>query len=254
MSEGIFTGKGKLFDVLRKLVKETTGPDTALVCFEDYEETRQAVKDIAEKGITEILIFSPLIMKQSVEIKEVADELRVQILIGAPITHYEDLGTKEAYTVYSGEKGVYEALNDVVEALGEHKYLGENIVEAPMMNYTAIGAHYGYLLSFYAGLGMCKRYGFPVPTYLYYTLDSLPPISEGAYRNVWGDFASPSDFHEFDDVIHAGEMLVRDMKKNSSIDDVYQNEERKLLIQKTLEKHWNDLMGDFAALSDKEEV
>ena len=43
----------------------------------------------------------------------------------------------EAYTVYSGEKSVYEALNDVTEALGDHKYLGENIVEAPMMTACA---------------------------------------------------------------------------------------------------------------------
>ena len=252
MSEWIITGRGKLFDVLKELLKDRSCPGTALVCFEEFEETKEAVKEVSEQGISKILVFSLLIMKQSVELKEYADGLGAKLLVGAPITHYEDLGKEEAYTVYSGNREVYDACRDIVEALGENKYLSDNIVEAPMMNYTAIGAHYGYLLSFYAGLGMCKRYGYPIPSYLYYTLDSLPPISEGAYRNVWGDFASPSDFHEFDDVIHAGEMLVRDMKKNGSIDDVYQNEERKLLIQKTLEKHWNDLMGDFAALSDKE--
>ena len=38
-----------------------------------------------------------------------------------------------------------------------------------------------------------------------------------------------------------------------TIDDVYQNEERKLVLQKTLEKHWNDLMGDFRKLSKEGE-
>ena len=247
---GVWTkGRGKLFSLIEPLLAAFEPEDTLCLCYEDYKETKEAFLNASAK---KVLCLSPVIMKQAKELGDLADESGKKLLIGAVITHYQDLGGEEGYLVYSGDEDVYEELTDVLDALGKKKYLSGNIVEAAMMSYTAIGTHYGYVLSFYAGLGMCKRYEFPLDTYMYHTLKSLPPISEGAYRNVWGDFASPSDFHEFDDVIHAGEMLVRDMKKNGSIDEVYQNEERKKLIQKTLEKHWNDLMGDFEHLSKEE--
>lgn len=251
--DNLFTaGKGKLAECLAKALSGkgvALSEEVALVCLEDYSETVEAVKNCGKKLC---LCFSPVVMAQSVELKKVADEAGVKLALGVVLTHYQDLGTEDALLAYSGAKEVYEAAKPVCDALGEHKYYGENIVEAPMMSYTAIGTHYGYVLSFYAGLGMCRKYGFPLNTYMYETLKSLPPISEGAYRNVWGDFDSPSDFSEFDDVIHCGEMLVRDMKKNGSIEEVHHNRERQVAIQKTLEKHWNDLMGDFDKLSGKE--
>ena len=248
-----FWGKGKLFSALAQLPGFNVPEDAVLICYEDFEETKKAFSQAKEEGLRKVLCFSPLIMKQAKEAGDLSEELGLKTLLGAVINYYKDLGTEDSYVVYSGSKEVYEELKDTLKVLGKDKFLSENIVEAAMMSYTAIGTHYGYVLSFYAGLGMCKRYEFPLDTYMYHTLLSLPPISEGAYRNVWGDFAADSDFSEFDDVIHAGEMLVRDMKKNGSIDDVYQNEERKLVLQKTLEKHWNDLMGDFRKLSKEGE-
>ena len=95
---------------------------------------------------------------------------------------------------------------------------------------------------------MCRKYCLSFNTYMYETLKSLPPVSEGAYRNVWGDFDSPSDFSEFDDVIHCGEMLVRDMKRNGSIEELHHNRDRQILIPHTRNKHWKDLMGDLEKL------
>ena len=47
-------------------------------------------------------------------------------------------------------------------------------------------------------------------------------------------------------------MLVRDMKRNGSIEELHHNRDRQILIQHTLNKHWNDLMGDFEKLSGKD--
>lgn len=252
MDSLFIAARGKLADnVLRTLGEKNVvlSSDLALICLEDFEKTLEALKSCGRKHV---MCFSPVVMAQSVKLKELADGLGIKLCLGAVLTHYQDLGTDDALLAYSGSKEVYELFEPLVSALGENKYYGENIVEAPMMSYTAIGTHYGYVLSFYAGLGMCRKYGFPLNTYMYETLKSLPPISEGAYRNVWGDFDSPSDFSEFDDVIHCGEMLVRDMKRNGSIEELHHNRDRQILIQHTLDKHWNDLMGDFEKLSGKD--
>lgn len=235
--------KGEVIDAIKDA-------DKIILALSDYgkvgELLSEASKEIFENKV--IVNYTATTIAQIQELYDKVSELGAKLVSGSVICYYDALGTEDAYVVYSGEKAAYEVVADIVEVLGGAHYEGENIIEASLMDFTANGIHYSYLLAFYTGVAMCKKYDFPLETYLYHTLKSLPPLAEAAYRNIWIGLDDPRSFEEIDDVIHGMEMLVCLLKKSGGKDEVRYNTERQKALNDILYQHWNDLMDDYSKL------
>jgi len=197
-----------------------------------------------------IINYTAVTMEQTRELKEMLKDSPVRFVAGAVVCHHDAIGTEDALIYYSGDQKGYEAAGILLSRLGGAQYLGTNIAESALMDYTADGIHYSYILAFYTGIALCKKYGFPVETFLYHTLKSMPPLSEAAYRNIWIGLDDPRSFEEVDDVIHGMEMLVCLLKKTGGKEEIRYQSERQKKLNDALYQHWNDLMQDYSQPKD----
>ena len=193
-----------------------------------------------------VLVLSSLTIDQSIALEGLVKGKGAALVVGQVESFRGALGTDDAYVCYAGDEAAYKAVEPIVKTLGGNHYMGENIMAASLMDFTANGVHYSYVLAFYTGVAMCRKYGLPMNTYLHHTLKSLYPLAEAAKRNIFKGLDDPRTFEEIDDVIHGMEMLVCLLKKSGAKEEVRYNNERLLKIQKALDKHWNDIMEVYA--------
>ena len=222
--------------------------DVILLTLPGYAAIK-AVVDACPTSIMQgktVLCLSTLTIDQSKELLPLVESKGAELIVGAVICHRDAVGTPASYIVYSGKEAAYAAIKPIVDALQGAHNAGENIIGAPLMDYTASGVHYSYVLAFYTGVAMCRKYGLPMKTYLYHTLKSLPPLAEAAKRNIFIGLDDQSSFEEVDDVIHGMEMLVCLLKKSGAKAEIRDNEPRLKKINHALYQHWNDIMSVYA--------
>lgn len=201
--------------------------------------TATSVEKLAGKTV---LILSSLTIDQSIALEKLVKEKRATLVVGQVESFRNALGTDDAYVCYAGAEAAYKTVEAVAKTLGGEHYMGDNIMAASLMDFTANGIHYSYVLAFYTGVAMCRKYGLPMNAYLHHTLKSLYPLAEAAKRNIFMGLDDPRTFEEIDDVIHGMEMLVCLLKKSGAKEEVRYNDARLLKIEKALDKHWNDIM------------
>lgn len=222
--------------------------DVIVVALPDYTTIDNVFKKVPAAKITgkTVLCLSALTIDQSILLKGLLECKGARLVVGQVESFRGALGTEDAYVCYAGDEDAYKTVEPIAKVLGGDRYMGENIMAASLMDFTANGIHYSYVLAFYTGVAMCRKYGLPMGTYLHHTLKSLYPLAEAAKRNIFAGLDDPRTFEEIDDVIHGMEMLVWLMKKSGAKEEVRYNDERLLKINKALDKHWNDIMEVYA--------
>ena len=194
-----------------------------------------------------VLCLSAVTIDQSIALKKLLEDKKAALVVGQVTSFRGALGTEDAYVVYAGAEDAFRVVEPIADVLCGKRYMGENIMAASLMDFTANGVHYSYVLAFYTGVAMCRKYGLPMDTYLHHTLKSLYPLAEAAKRNIFMGLDDLRTFEEIDDVIHGMEMLVCLLKKSGAKAEVRHNDARLLKIEKALDKHWNDIMEVYAA-------
>jgi len=246
MSQVVVTGSGNLACSIR-LTLEAAGIEVVdegglvILADDSSDEMRAALVERADKDV-QALCLTQLTVQQGAEYSEIARAARIDSLCGVVIGLYSDLGTPSSIVCYSGSKSVFSAFSNVVDALCGARWLSENPAFAALMSFTANGVHYSTVLGLYMGIGMCKKYGFPLETFYRVTQDTMPLLSEGAYRNVWAGLNGPRTFEDVDDVIHGMEMLVCLMKRTGGDAEIRDNRERQMLLNEALSAHWSGVM------------
>lgn len=230
-------------------VGEVSGFDAVILTLPSFAEVEKVLTECPKDKLRGkiILNLSSVTIEQSEKLCTLTDNIGANLVIGAVICHRDAVGTDDSYISYSGDEQAYKTLSPVIDALKGARYMGENIMAASLMDYTANGIHYSYVLAFYTGVAMCRKYGFPMDTYLYHTLKSLPPLAEAAKRNIFTGLDDPRTFEEVDDVIHGMEMLVCLLKKTNATQEVRYNDERLKKMNGALYKHWNDIMEVYSS-------
>ena len=133
---------------------------------------------------------------------------------------------------------------DYIEKLSNNNRYYKNKYETAILNESIVGIHYTYLLAYYVGLVLSKKYDFDLHTYLSNLVTSTPELCQGAYRNIWSGLADDNSYEDVDDVIHGMEMLVCLMKKTSGKEMIFANAERKLYLNKLLSSYWNKVSSE----------
>lgn len=243
-----YSGKEIYEALINKDVKicASSDPDIFIFCDISFNEFQKlwSIKDCKVEDKI-FLFFNIPSIDDSFEIGKFIKKNNGLFLSGSVVSKYSKLGKEKSIIYYSGDKEAFVKCNELISALSPGKFLGESPVFATLMNFSAIGIHYSFILAFYTGIAMCKKYGFDVNTYIYHTMKAMPPLSEGAYRNIWAGLRDPRTFEDVDDVIHGMEMLVCLMKKTKGDEEIKDNRERQLLLNHILYNHWNELMNSF---------
>ncbi len=142
--------------------------------------------------------------------------------------------------LYGGNKETYNYINK----LSKNNRYYENIYEAAIINNSISGIHYTYLLAYYVGIVLSKKYDFDIDIYLNNLSSSTPELCEGAYRNIWSGLKDSNSYEEVDDVIHGMEMLVCLMKKTKGKEIIFDDDKRQCYLNNLLDSYWKRISSE----------
>lgn len=146
---------------------------------------------------------------------------------------------KEPLILYGGNKETY----NYIDKLTTNALYYENPYKATILNNSTNGIHYTYILAYYVGIVLCKKYNMDINEYFKHLASSSFELCEGAYRNIWKGLSDDNSYEEVDDVIHGMEMLVCQMKKTKGKELIYSNREVQKKLNKILDEYWKEITG-----------
>lgn len=218
-------GKGPVYNYLKEKVELIKKDDLLIIVADDLDDIKEYLLD----NYKYVVLYSELTLNDIVNIDN-------DILFGFINGKLDD----NPLILYGGNKETY----DYIEKLSNNNRYYKNKYEAAILNESIVGIHYTYLLAYYVGLVLSKKYDFDLHTYLSNLIISTPELCQGAYRNIWSGLADDSSYEDVDDVIHGMEMLVCLMKKTSGKEMIFANAERKLYLNKLLSSYWNKVSSE----------
>lgn len=221
-------GKGDICEFLKNKVELIKKEDLLIIADNDLS----AINDylIENKDYKYILIYSELTLK------EIGKLNNQNVLIGYINGELDD----NPLILYGGCKETF----DYIYKLSNNAHYYENIYEAAILNSSISGIHYTYLLAYYVGIVLSKKYDFDIDVYLNNLAISTPELCEGAYRNIWSGLKDNNSYEDVDDVIHGMEMLVCLMKKTSGKDLIFENSQRQQYLNKMLDTYWHKVSSE----------
>lgn len=218
-------GKGSVYNYLKEKVELIKKDDLLIIVTDDLDDIKEYLLD----NYKYVVLYSELTLNDIANIDN-------DILFGFINGKLDD----NPLILYGGNKETY----DYIEKLSNNNRYYKNKYETAILNESIVGIHYTYLLAYYVGLVLSKKYDFDLHTYLSNLVISTPELCQGAYRNIWSGLADDNSYEDVDDVIHGMEMLVCLMKKTSGKEMIFANAERKLYLNKLLSSYWNKVSSE----------
>ncbi|MGN0733290.1 MAG: NAD(P)-binding domain-containing protein [Emergencia sp.] len=119
------------------------------------------------------------------EVKEmdiIASRLGMKHL-DAKIENYPgDIGTQNAYLIYSGSEEVFNEYKDALKALGKAVYLGKDVIGASVTDIAVLEVHFGAIAALGEACAYCIKNNYPVEKFIEQTRIILPIMLEGNLR------------------------------------------------------------------------
>ena len=121
--------------------------------------------------------------------------------LDAKIENYPgDIGTKNAYLLYSGSKEVFDRAKNALDAIGTAVYLGDDVIGASVIDIAVLEVHFGAIATLAEAVGYCIRNHYPVESFIDQAKYILPIMLAGNYRsfadecsNYTGNFEDASE-------------------------------------------------------------
>lgn len=103
--------------------------------------------------------------------------------LDAKIENYPgDIGTQNAYLVYSGCEEVFNTMKPALDAIGQAAYIGEKIEGASITDIAILEVHFGAIATLAESAAYCIKNDYPVETFIDQLRLILPLMLEGNYR------------------------------------------------------------------------
>ncbi len=221
-------GSGDVYEFLKNKVELIEKDDLLIIADNNLDKINSCLKE--NNDYKHIALFSELIIN---DIEKIVNK---NILFGFINGALDD----NPLILYGGNKETYDYINSLSN---KTRYYG-NIYEAAILNNSISGVHYTYLLAYYVGIVLSKKYDFDIDIYLNNLSSSTPELCEGAYRNIWKGLKDDNSYEDIDDVIHGMEMLVCLMKKSSAKEMIFDNDNRQKSLNKLLDTYWSRISSE----------
>lgn len=221
-------GNGKVCEFLKNKVELIEKEDLLIIADNDLDKIYSYLNE--NSSYKNVLLYSELTIK---EVEKIDNK---NILFGFINGDLDN----NPLVLYGGNKETY----DYINKLSENTRYYENIYEAAILNSSISGIHYTYLLAYYVGIVLSKKYDFDIDIYLNNLSLSTPELCEGAYRNIWNGLKDSNSYEEIDDVIHGMEMLVCLMKKTKGKEMIFDNDKRQKYLNKLLDTYWKRISSE----------
>lgn len=116
------------------------------------------------------------------DMDDIAKKLEMYHL-DAKIENYPgDIGTKNAYLVYSGCKKVFDEMKPALEAIGQAAFIGEKVEGASITDIAILEVHFGAIATLAESAAYCIKKNYPVEIFIEQLRNILPMMLEGNYR------------------------------------------------------------------------
>ncbi len=217
-------GEGSVYKSLLNMVEQISKEDLLIIASNNLETINE---NLIDNDSRYVVVYSELTVKQLETINN------KKVLFGFICGSLN----KNHLIIYGGNKETYNYINK----LTDNSLYYDIPHKAALLNSSANGIHYTYLLAYYVGIVLCKKYNMDINEYFKYLAVSIPELCEGAYRNIWKGLADENSYEDVDDVIHGMEMLVCQMKKTKGKELIYSNEKVQEKLNKILNKYWKEI-------------
>ena len=120
--------------------------------------------------------------EEVIEMDTIANKLGMYHL-DAKIENYPgDIGSKNAYLVYSGNRKVFDEMKPALEAIGQAAFLGEKVEGASITDIAILEVHFGAIATLAESAAYCIKKNYPVEIFIEQLRNILPMMLEGNYR------------------------------------------------------------------------
>lgn len=232
-----------ILDAEHPILEGLPVPDSLVICADGHDVAERCLRasmGLRRGGLPAVLLLMPLSVSEASRLVGVCQRLlNTSVIVGSVIGPYAALGTPSAVIRYSGDMDAYKQLFPILRLFGPVTYAGQSPIMAPLLDSTASGVHHASLLALLVGYGMCMRYGLDYGLYAKKVCESMPSLSQGAYRNIWAGLLGPNCFEDVDDDIHAMEMLVYRLKVSGGIGEIAWNENRQNKLNRMIFNYWH---------------
>ncbi len=167
-----------------KSVNEAGDTDCVLINLPTHEIAKKAMLGTdSEKLKGKMLINTTTSTPEEVrDMDELAKQLGM-LHLDAKIENYPgDIGTKNAYLVYSGCEEVFRKMKPALDAIGQAAYLGEKVEGASITDIAILEVHFGAIATLAESAAYCIKNDYSVKTFMDQLRSILPLMLEGNYR------------------------------------------------------------------------
>ena len=140
-------GKGPVYNYLKEKVELIKKDDLLIIVTDDLDDIKEYLLD----NYKYVVLYSELTLNDVANIDN-------DILFGFINGKLDD----NPLILYGGNKETY----DYIEKLSNNNRYYKNKYETAILNESIVGIHYTYLLAYYDGLVLSKKYDFDLHKYL----------------------------------------------------------------------------------------
>jgi 3-hydroxyisobutyrate dehydrogenase-like beta-hydroxyacid dehydrogenase len=155
--------------VVGSAAEAAAAANPVIVCVTDHGASRSILErdDMAAALRGKLLVqLSTVTAEESRDLGGWAEAHAIAYLDGSILGYPENVRREGCTVVYSGPKRDFEAVEDVLAALGGNpQHVADAVGGAVVFDKTIYAYHYGSLLAFLHGAAICHAAGFPVELY-----------------------------------------------------------------------------------------
>jgi 3-hydroxyisobutyrate dehydrogenase-like beta-hydroxyacid dehydrogenase len=160
------------------LVEAIGASDVIVICVLDYPTSagllgpREVGAALTGKTIVQLTTGTPADAREA---ERLAREIGAAYLDGAIMGYPRDIGRPECVILHSGAETIFNAVADLLGALGNNLYVGESVGAAATLDLALLSTYYAAMTGYLHGAALCAAEGVSLEGYLG-GLDGILPI------------------------------------------------------------------------------